>query len=53
MMELKNLYFYDHQVEFLENLKGKFSEHVRRAVDDYIKKIKNGKVSASQSKGRE
>lgn len=46
----KNLYFYEEQVRFLEKLKGKFSDHVRRAVDRYIDRLKSNRTSASRSK---
>ncbi len=38
------------QVEFLEDLPGTISEHIRRAVEQYIDKVKGDKSSASLSK---
>lgn len=36
--------------DFLLSLQGNLSEHLRRAVDEYIDKIKMQSVSASKSK---
>lgn len=53
-MVSKTLYFTESSIKFLETLnKITFSEHIRRAVDEYIKRIQNEAVSASQSKGSE
>lgn len=41
------------QFFFLATLSGTLSEHIRRALDDYIQKIKEVSVSASQSKRKE
>jgi len=50
----KNFWFTNEQIDFLESLKTlNLTEHIRRAVDDYIKKIKSEDISASQSKGCE
>jgi hypothetical protein len=49
-MVSKTLYFYKEQVEFFKNLPGKFSEHVRKAVDEYIDRKRKLNVSFSQSK---
>jgi hypothetical protein len=35
---------------FLNKLEGKFSEHVRRAIDQYIQKLTDDNTSASRSK---
>lgn len=40
----------DEQFLFLGHLKGKRSEHIRRAIDEYIQKLKSINASASQSK---
>ena len=38
---------------FLKSLPGTMTEHIRRAIDEYIKKIRKAqKVSASQSERR-
>ena len=36
---------------FLENLPGTLSEHIRRAIDEYIERIKANNVSSSVSRG--
>lgn len=38
---------------FLKNLPGTISEHIRRAINEYIDKIKAQQISASQSERRE
>lgn len=43
----------EQQIEFLESLSGNVAEHLRRAIDDYIEKQKDLKVSASKSKRKE
>ena len=48
-MILRNVRFEPEQISFLMNLPGKFSEHVRRAVDEYITRKKNSDVSVSMS----
>jgi hypothetical protein len=49
---LRKAFFLDQEhIDFLENLPGTASEHVRRAIDDY--KAKRINVSASESKGKE
>lgn len=35
-----NIYFEEEQVDELEVLPGTVSEHVRKAVDDYLKKMR-------------
>lgn len=48
----KAFYLYQTQVDFLKKLSGSISEHIRRALDEYIEDIEKQRVSASQS-GRE
>lgn len=38
------------QIEFLKKLPGKTSEHIRRSLDEYIRKLEGTNVSASASK---
>lgn len=38
------------KIKFLSSLSGTLSEHLRRAIDDYIEKKKALNVSASKSK---
>ena len=38
------------QNSFLHSLKGSIAEHIRRAIDDYIDKMRNLNVSSSKSK---
>ena len=45
-----NLLMDQDTVSFLKSLPGTVSEHIRRAIDEYIEKIKSQKISASQSK---
>lgn len=40
------------QKKFIESLPGSANEHIRRAIDDYIKKLTPG-ASASSSERRE
>ena len=40
----------DEQFVFLNHLKGNRSEHIRRAIDEYIHKLKGLDASASESK---
>ena len=50
-MVKKHLYLDEEQVLYLELLDSlSLSEHVRRAIDDYIDRIKATNVSASASK---
>jgi len=47
----KALYFTNKQVDFLNRLTNlTFSEHTRRALDEYIERLQGINVSASQSK---
>ncbi len=41
------------QRNFLENLPGTLSEHIRRAIDEYIDRLRFSNVSSSQSKRKE
>ena len=51
LMTRVNLYLKKTQIKFLKNFNGlSVSEHVRRALDQYIDKLKSDKVSASRSK---
>ena len=46
----KDVYLTSEQASFLESQDLSLSEHIRRAIDDYIDKLKALKVSASKSK---
>ena len=47
-------YLSDEQNNFLKGLDGlSVSEHLRRAIDEYLKKLQNQNISASQSKRKE
>ena len=52
---MKRIDAYIHEIQyfFLTSLPGTLSEHIRRALDDYIEKVKALKVSASTSKRKE
>ncbi len=39
--------------KFLEGLPGTLSDHLRRAVDEYIKRLKSDKTSASLSQEKD
>lgn len=60
-MVRRNINFTDDSFQYLDNLPGKFVEHVRFAVEAYVHKlrqeevrlIRNLKVSASKSKRRD
>ena len=41
------------QLKFLKKLPGTLSEHIRTAINNYIRKIQSEGMSASQSKGSE
>lgn len=45
-----DVYITENQLSFLSTLPGTISEHVRRALDDYIQKMRVAKASASKSK---
>lgn len=47
-MERINVYLTSEQIFFLKSLNGHLSEHLRRAIDDYMKKMSN--VSRSPSR---
>jgi len=50
-MVLKHIYLSGGQVDFLEGLDGlSVSEHIRRAIDDYIQKKRERNVATSPSK---
>jgi len=49
-MERINVWINKQQSKFLKDLPGTLSEHIRRAIDDYIKALKGVNVSASASK---
>ena len=50
----KNFYFSSEQLEYLEIFdRISVSEHIRRAIDEYIDKLKMLYVSTSQSKRKE
>jgi hypothetical protein len=51
VMNKKDLYIREDQIAFIGKLPGMFSEHIRRAIDDYINKIKQGvNITISPSK---
>jgi hypothetical protein len=39
--------------EYLDSLPGSLSEHIRRAIDEYIEKMKSPRASISPSKRKE
>lgn len=50
----KHFYITPEQVEYLIGIDSlTISEHIRRAIDEYIARLKGLNVSASQSKRRE
>jgi len=49
-MKRIDLYINEVNLSFLSTLSGTVSEHIRRAIDEYIEKVKNFKVSSSLSK---
>jgi len=48
-MKRKDVYITDEQVVFLTELDGTVSEHIRRAIEEYIQRLKNIKMTASAS----
>jgi len=46
----RNHYLREDQVDFLDHLLGTESEHIRKAIDDYIQKLKDLEISTSKSK---
>ena len=48
-----NVFLYEKQIAFLVGLSGTISEHIRRAIDEYIQNLKALNASASQSKRKE
>lgn len=49
----KASYFRKEQLDFLKTIQGNFADHLRRALDEYIERLKGQKVSASASKRKE
>lgn len=49
-MKRIDVYIYEAQFDSLTSIPGTLSENIRKAIDDYIQKLKALKVSASQSK---
>lgn len=49
-MKRIDAYIHEAQFFFITSLAGTLSEHLRRALDDYITKLKANNVSASKSK---
>jgi len=45
----KNFWLTNDQFRFLRKLEGNVSEHVRRAVDEYITKLKIERLNVSKS----
>ena len=52
-MRRVDLYLSQEQVDFLKNLPGTISEHIRKAVDEYIDKLHVVSASASASVKKE
>lgn len=53
-MKRVNIYLKKSQAKFLNEFNGlSISEHVRRAIDQYISKLQPVKASGSQSEGKE
>ena len=46
----KDIWLTNEQVRFLRKLEGNTTEHIRRAIDEYIGKMKDLQVSKSPSK---
>lgn len=46
----KDLFLTNNQVRFLRKLEGNMTEHIRRAIDEYIERKKALEVSNSPSK---
>lgn len=54
MFHRENVNFTKKSVVFLKKLKTlKFADHARRAMDEYVERLKSINVSASQSKRKE
>ena len=49
-MKRIHIFLDEKQIDFLKELPGKASEHIRRALDEYIYKVRGLNVSASRSK---
>ena len=50
----KNFYLTETQIRVLKGNKNlSFSEHVRRAIDDYVAKLEKDSVATSASNGKE
>ena len=52
-MERVNFLLDKQTFQFLKSLSGTVSEHIRRAIDEYIAKLRATNVSASESKRKE
>lgn len=52
MLQRINIFLSNEQISFLKSLAGTISEHIRRALDEYIEKIKPLASRASASKKR-
>lgn len=50
-MKRVDIYIKEDQFYYIGNLSGTLSEHVRRALDDYIQTLKAKETSTSASKG--
>ncbi len=48
-----NFFLDEERIDFLEKLPGTISEHIRRAIDEFIEREKTKGISASKSKGRD
>lgn len=52
-MKRRNFYLKEEQNDFLKNIDElTVSEHIRRAIDEYIKELQQLKVSISKSHGK-
>lgn len=49
-MIVKDFYIRNDQYRDLKKLKGTMSEHVRNAIDEYLKRLKKDKLNVSYSK---
>lgn len=52
-MKRIDVYIYEAQFDSLTSIPGTISENIRKAIDDYVAKVKQLKVSASQSSRKE
>ena len=48
----KDFWLTNDQVRFLRKLEGNMTEHIRRAIDEYIKKLKVEMLNVSKSQSK-